>query len=265
MYQIKIENEYGDMLELTHNPNYIVTATGLSPVKSNVITKQVANYGGSKYQSSKAESRNIVLTIYVNHPVESNRLNLYKYVKSGRPIRVYYKNRTRNVYIDGYVEAPECDLFSRTQTLQVSIICPQPNFIDVDKVNIGNSEYLDNFNFKFKTEVLSGEGQQLEIAGFNSGVVRFTDFLATPTTAIENGEIVGLGVASNNKYDTELVFTSGAYSKTVTIPLGIQVEGQNLIRGGKSLIDEANILIGAILTDELDNILIDEMSNVLTE
>lgn len=131
-YKLKIENKFKDLLELTNNPNYDVTVTGLDPVTSDIITSNVANYGGAKYVSSRKQPRNIVLTIYVYEPVEANRINLYKYIKTKEWIRVYYKNNTRDVYIDGYVESFECDLFTQSQTAQVSIICPKPEFIDME-------------------------------------------------------------------------------------------------------------------------------------
>ena len=151
MYEIKIENKYGVQLELTHNPNYTVTATGLNPVASNIVTAPVANFGGERYVSSRQQKRNIVLSIYVHEPVEANRINLYKYIKSKDWIRIYYKNNTRNVYIDGYVESFELNHFDQRQTAQVSIICPQPNFIDMNTNVINNSGVVAMFSFPFYT------------------------------------------------------------------------------------------------------------------
>lgn len=151
MYQIEIENKYGDKLGLTNNPNYNVTATGLNPVKSNIVTATVANYGGERFVSSRKQKRNIILNIYPLEPVEVNRINLYKYIRSDDFIRVYFKNNTRNVYIDGYVEAFELNHFEQTQIAQVSIICPQPNFIDVNSNYVNNSDVVKSFHFPFNT------------------------------------------------------------------------------------------------------------------
>lgn len=151
MFELKIENKYRDQLKLTNNPNYIVEATGLSPVTSEIITIKVANYSGERYVSSRQQSRNIVLNIYVNEPVEINRISLYNYIKSHDFIRVYYKNNSRDVYIDGYVESFELNHFEQTQTAQVSIICPQPNFLDVSDIEVSNINVIKGFYYPFDT------------------------------------------------------------------------------------------------------------------
>lgn len=149
MYKLSLENEYGDKIELTNNPNYDVTVTGLNPVKSDVITSPVANYNGGRYVSSRQQVRNVVITVFIKEPVETNRINLYKYVKSKKWIRVYYSNKTRDIYVDGYVESFECDFFTQKQTAQISIICPNPQLMDVNADITQVSSTLGAFSFPF--------------------------------------------------------------------------------------------------------------------
>ena len=149
MYEISIENEYGEKLKLTNNPNYTVTVTGLSSVMSNIITSPVANQNGERFVSSRQQKRNIVLKIYINSPIEANRIALYKYIKSHRFIRFYYKNGSRDVYIDGYVESFENDLFAVPQSAMASIICPRPPFIDVNATEQQISCHVNKFSFPF--------------------------------------------------------------------------------------------------------------------
>lgn len=151
MYRIAIENASGNKLELTENKDYIVTASGLSPAEANIVTASVANMPGEKYVSSKKQKRNIVLTIYPQGDIETSRINLYKYISTDAWIRVYFENDTRNVYIDGYVESFETDLFARTQAAQVSILCPSPAFIDTNSNTIVNSAISAAFTFPFYT------------------------------------------------------------------------------------------------------------------
>ena len=49
MYEIVIENRYGERLCLTNTSDYITKAIGLGPVNSNIVTTTVANYGGEQY------------------------------------------------------------------------------------------------------------------------------------------------------------------------------------------------------------------------
>lgn len=153
MYTLKIENENGDRLELTHNPNYKVKVTGLDPVKADITTAKVANRNGVRYVSSRKQPRNVVITVYINEPVEANRIELYKYVKSKEWLRVYFKNKSRDVYVDGYVESFECDLFKQTQTAQISVICPNPQLIDVEPDVEDISTVKGLFSFPFYTTI----------------------------------------------------------------------------------------------------------------
>ena len=213
MYKVIIENKYGEQLQLTDTPDYITKVTGLSPVTSNIITSPVANYGGERFVSSRKQKRNIVLTIYPQEPVETNRINLYKYIKSDDFIRVYYKNKTRDVYIDGYVESFDLDLFERTQRAQVSIICPQPNFIDMSSQTVDNSSTIKQFYCPFNTELVEGTlvDNELQFTGLGNDI-NFLEFITTPQIAqIDADNLTGLGeyVEDTGKYLITQKFSYG--------------------------------------------------------
>lgn len=131
MYSLKVENAYGEVLELTGNKNYNITdIEGLTPQKADINTSEVAGVDGSVYNSARIGNRNIVITIVPEFPCDKNRVNIYNYFMLKSKCRIYYKNRIRDVYIDGYVEAVEGNPFSQKQEIQVSIICTNPYFID---------------------------------------------------------------------------------------------------------------------------------------
>lgn len=153
MYQIAIQNEDGNRLNLTDGNDYAVTASGLSPVNANIVTASVAGMDGTKYVSAKRQSRNIVLMIYPQRNIEENRIQLYRYISTKKWIRVFFENDSRNVYIDGYVESFETDLFDNIQVAQVSIICPIPAFIDVSESQSTISTATSNFYFPFYTQL----------------------------------------------------------------------------------------------------------------
>nr|DAG52718.1 MAG TPA: tail protein [Caudoviricetes sp.] len=129
MYTLIVENKYGEQLELTHNPKYSITEVdGLYPPEATINTNKNANVDGSVYNSSYLNDRQITITLAVNSPAETNRLELYKYFKTKYPIRLYYKNSTRDVYIDGYVQKMTVEYFSQKQTVQIVIDCPMALF-----------------------------------------------------------------------------------------------------------------------------------------
>lgn len=85
----------------------------------------------------------------IDGEIESNRINLYKYFPPKRNVTLYFKNETRDVFIEGMVELIECDLFTNRQIAQISIICPKPFFRDVEEFNTYFSDVSAKFEFPF--------------------------------------------------------------------------------------------------------------------
>lgn len=130
MYRLSVQNEAGNCLELTNNPNYTITKiTGLTPPGATINSQIASGKDGEQYNSSRVNKRNIVITLHPEYPVDKNRNNLYDYFPLKQNIRLFYRNRIRDVWIDGRVETIEGDLFSMKEEMQISILCPQPYFI----------------------------------------------------------------------------------------------------------------------------------------
>lgn len=151
MFTCKIENPNGEVLELTqHEADYqIIKIDGLNPPKAQINRSTVAGLDGSKFNSAKLEERNIVLTIRLNGDVERNRLLLYTYFRTKDRCKFYYKNDSRDVYIEGYVETVEADYFSISEIMQISIICPYPFFKAAQEIVDDISKILAEFEFPF--------------------------------------------------------------------------------------------------------------------
>ena len=150
MFTLKIENRFGDILELTHNENYVISEIGgLTPPKSRINLSDIAGMDGALFNSAKAETRNIVLTVLPQNPVEKNRLALYKFAQVAQWCKIYYSNGSVDVQIEGYVETVEGSLFSKTQTIQISIICPQPYFESLREIYNDISSLISAFEFPF--------------------------------------------------------------------------------------------------------------------
>lgn len=130
MYELVIRNEKGEELSLTKNKNYTVTKiTGLTAAGCTINTSPVSGQDGERFNSSRINKRNIVITILPEDPVDANRVNLYRFFSEKGNIRIFFKTRIRDVYIDGRVETLDGDLFSIREEIQVSVLCPDPFFI----------------------------------------------------------------------------------------------------------------------------------------
>lgn len=154
MFTASLENQSGQILTLTQNEsNYqVVSIDGLTPPNAQINVSSIAGLDGGKFNSSKLETRNIVITVRLNGDVEWNRQNLYRFCATKQWCRFYYKNNNRDVFIEGYVDTNECDFFTNDERMQISIICPQPYFKDMEEVISDISNVLAKFTFPFSIE-----------------------------------------------------------------------------------------------------------------
>lgn len=150
MYTLKVENDRGDTLQLTNNPDYTVfKIEGLNPPKATINSSVNTTTDGSSINSVRLEDRNIVIYMTIEGDVENNRIKLYKYFPVKKTVKLYFSNSSRSVYIEGTVEVIECDMFSNKQIAQISIICPKPYFKDVENLTTTFSDISSMFEFPF--------------------------------------------------------------------------------------------------------------------
>lgn len=159
MYTLICENSRGQQLNLTRNEEYIVARVdGLTPPTASINTTKVALGDGAIFNSSAVNERNIVITLYITGNIERNRQRLYSLFKTKEACRVFFKNRYRDVYIDGYVESFDATIFDKTQKVQVSILCPSPYFVNVNQQEYDFSWVSRGFEFPFS---VPAEGVEL--------------------------------------------------------------------------------------------------------
>lgn len=150
MYTLTVKNNRGDKLELTKSLDYTVyRVEGLTPPQATVNSSVNVTNDGSNINSVRLERRNIVIYMTINGDIEANRIKLYKYFPTKKTVTLYFKNDTRDVYIEGTVELIECDLFNKKQVAQISLICPKPYFKAVDDIVTYFSDVNPMFEFPF--------------------------------------------------------------------------------------------------------------------
>lgn len=162
MYTLKVENNKGEALNLSSNPNYqVYKITGLNPPAANISLTDNSTMDGGAINNVRVGSRNLVLYMTIEGDVETNRINLYKYFPPKKTVTIYFTNDTRNVYIQGTVELIECDQFSKKQVAQISIICPKPYFKGVDTLVTSFSNINSLFEFPFSIPAVGIEFSSL--------------------------------------------------------------------------------------------------------
>lgn len=150
MYELKVKNDKGEVLNLSTSPSYnVYKITGLQPPTVAINSSVNATTDGSTVNSLRAGTRNIVVYMKLEGEVEKSRINLYKYFPLKKNVTLYFKNGSRDVYIEAYVEVIECDLFTNKQVAQISLLCPQPYFKAVDDIISYFSDVSALFEFPF--------------------------------------------------------------------------------------------------------------------
>ena len=151
MFNCRLENKDGDIITLTQNESdyQVLSIDGLNPPSAKINTILTTSVDGAKFNSSKLETRNIVIRIKINGDIETNRLNLYNYCRTKDWSKFYYENGTRNIYIECYVEQVECDLFTKNEIMQISLLCPNPYFKDLYVIYNDLSKIRKLFEFPF--------------------------------------------------------------------------------------------------------------------
>lgn len=150
MFTLIVENSKGQQLRLTQNEAKLQldNVTGLNPPTSSIsFTENIGD--GDEFQHSRTGRRNIVINLHIKGNVEENRLDIYKYVQNGRYIKLYIITRTKNVWIDGYVESTEIDNFSNDTVCQISVLCPDPWFKDIEETINSINTVQPKFHFPF--------------------------------------------------------------------------------------------------------------------
>jgi len=130
---------------------------GIGPTKSNINVYDVPSIDGGLFNSARTQYRNIVLKLgymwittgdHTTPTIEDARHLSYKYFPLKRKIRLEFVTDYRTLYIDGYIESNEPDIFSKDEVTTISVICPDPNFYASD-TEYGYINYANQNEFEF--------------------------------------------------------------------------------------------------------------------
>lgn len=154
MFTARIENSGGEVLTLTQQERdfQVISIEGLNPPPATINLTNIAGMDGSKFNSSKLDTREIVITLKINgdgSSVEDVRQMLYQFFRTKDLCTFYFKNQNRDVKIQGYVKTVEVVLFSDGETMQVAVLCPDPYFRAVQEIitDISNEVFMFYFPF----------------------------------------------------------------------------------------------------------------------
>lgn len=120
------------------DPVQIRNVEGIGPVKSDIASAPFASGRGEQYLGGVTGKRNIVLSLGLNPDWQDQTMStlrqlLYRYFMPETWIKLrWFSDHLPTVDIEGYVESFEPNMFSQDPEIQISIICPKPDFVEVD-------------------------------------------------------------------------------------------------------------------------------------
>ena len=118
----------------------LVSVTGLEPPKSQINLTKAVNLDGAIYNSTSIDTRQIVIILKLNRDLENIRQAFYSLFNVGKTVELRLSNSQKAYSIEGYVDSIECNLFVMAELMQISIICPNPNFKILENTRSGAVE-----------------------------------------------------------------------------------------------------------------------------
>lgn len=235
MYEFRVKNSRGDVLNISSSRDYqLYKITGLTPPKASVNMVANTTQDGSKINSVKLESRNIVIYLAVGGDIEKSRINLYKYFPPKGEVTLYFKNGKRNVQIKGVVELIECDLFSNKQIAQISVICPFPYFSELDNMVSEFSDVTGLFQFPFSIDETGVEFSAIS-TNIRKSIINVGD---VPTGIVmelfATGEVVNPTIYEVDKRDFMRLNITMQASDKIIINTKVGEKSVSLVRAGVS-------------------------------
>lgn len=135
----------------------IYNIEGIGGGTADINTTDITTGDGARYNSARAQKRNIVIYIkLLDLPdVETNRHKTYRYFPVKKPLTLEFETDNRTLQITGYVESNNPIIFSSQEYTQISILCPDPYFYDRSSSTSAFSGVTPMFSFPFSNESLT--------------------------------------------------------------------------------------------------------------
>lgn len=185
------------------NSLLIQKITGLNPPDRSLFIGDYSQDGGL-YQGRRVGSRNVVFTINLNpnpalgESVQTLREGLYKafidpQVDGDYLQLVLHDDKNRAIYLVGYCEKFETDLFSSDTMCQISMICPDPYLRDIEPTIFEGTDWI-NLPYFYKGTAETGFIARIYVTNQTNAI-----------TLSNNGKVMQLENPSGNYFVDDII------------------------------------------------------------
>ena len=167
---VEVRNAVGTLVQtlpiksVSASSHYVIEEiTGLDPVKADITSSDYATQDGGFFQSARAGGRNLIFKMayqpdYVaGKTVETLRREMYSIFPPKGAVFLRFFNSDplfKTVEIKGWVESFSSPPFAKEPAINVSIICPKPNFYELAPVTkLGDSGTIISMPYEGDAEV----------------------------------------------------------------------------------------------------------------
>lgn len=150
---IEVRTPQGTLLNLPlqdiSNGFILEEVKGLDPVKATLVSSSFAGMDGEQYHSSRRDKRNLLFQIglepnYSVDTVEDLRRRLYAFFMPKSQVNLRFRmSDGLDLDISGRVESFETALFSDDPTIDISVLCYDPDFYYATPVVVNGSTVTD--------------------------------------------------------------------------------------------------------------------------
>lgn len=239
---ITVKNHLGDSIKLElakpELSGFVITnIDGLGPGKANVNTTEISTTDGGLYNSSRLPVRNIVISIrYLwKNTIEEARHLSYKYFPLKKRVTLTFETDLRTADVEGYVESNEPVIFSKEESTDISIICPDPYFYSsrINTTLFSGIEPL--FEFPFSNEsVITPLLEMGAIQNYKEKVVVYDGDAETGVIITINAKDVASNIAIYNigTRETMRINIEVIAGDTITVNTNTRYKSITLLREG---------------------------------
>lgn len=222
--KVEVTNAQGAVLTLTlddiSNGYVVEDIDGLGPVKASIASSNFAGLDGVQYQASRREGRNVTMKLgfapnySINQTVRSLRTNLYRFFMTNVVVTLtFFMEDGLVVTTAGRVETCEPSLFTAEPQMDISMLCPDPDFVDTVVTQIHDElTTSDDEPFVFDVGGTVNTGISMLTFIAPEAIDEFTIYHTTPS-----GDVWSMLVASALEVNDEVRITTIPGQKTITL------------------------------------------------
>lgn len=151
MFELKLENENANIVNLNDEKNYIIVPPleGFAPPSASLFLSKSPNKKGAKHNGSTLNERSIIINVKLLGDIERNRNALYPWIDTEQYVKIYYRNGEKNVYCEGYIQDCNFDTLTNNEIVSIVITCGDPYLRDMQTIETEISNLLKQFTFSF--------------------------------------------------------------------------------------------------------------------